>query len=140
MQHHLPASTLNEPDNKKKRKAFLLSPQVKKALPGKRTKRRSADNASENNSAPPSRSASRSPDDKRSCNECLKTGLNLEQCEECKLYYHVQCHREEDDPMIAEDPKETLNEVKRCPGCKRKHDKVIKESKLKRKFQFTLDI
>lgn len=132
----MPASTLNEPDNKKKRKAFLLSPQVKKALPGKRTKRRSADNASENNSAPPSRSASRSPDDKRSCNECLKSGLNLEQCDECKLYYHVQCHREEDDPMIAEDPKETLNEVKRCPGCKRKHDKIIKESKFKKKLSY----
>ncbi|XP_037823571.1 uncharacterized protein LOC119611950 [Lucilia sericata] len=124
---HLPATTQTEPDNKKKRKNFLLSPQVKKALPAKRTKRRSADNVSETNSAPPSRSTSSSPDEKRSCNECLKTGTNLEQCEECKLYYHPQCHREDDDVMIVEDPKENLNDLKKCPGCKRKHDKAIKE-------------
>ena len=125
-----PTSSLYESENKKKRKAFLLSPQVKKALPAKRTKRRSRDNASETNSVPPSRSNSSSPDEKRSCNECLKGRNNLEQCEECKFYYHPQCHREEDDAMIGEDPKKSLNDMKKCPGCKRKHDKIVKEGKL----------
>lgn len=126
---HPPSSTANEPDTKKKRKAFLLSPQVKKALPAKpRAKRRSADNVSETNSVPPSRSASSSPDDKRTCNECLKGGYNLEQCVECKLYYHAECHRENDNPTIAEDPKQLQNETKLCPPCQRKQDKIIQES------------
>ncbi|XP_061389981.1 neurofilament medium polypeptide, partial [Musca vetustissima] len=99
--YHYGASGTNyhEPEAKKKRKAFLLSPQVKKAIPNKRNKRRSADNASDVNSAPPSRSASSSPqEDKRTCNECFKGGFILEQCEQCKSHYHPQCQREEDAP------------------------------------------
>ncbi|XP_075159374.1 l(3)mbt interacting protein 1 [Haematobia irritans] len=120
----------NEPEPKKKRKAFLLSPQVKKALPNKRSKRRSADNASDINSVPPSRSASSSPqDDKRTCNECFKGGYNLEQCDLCKSTYHPQCHREEDDPISAnsQDSKHLVNESKQCPGCKKANEKLIKK-------------
>lgn len=120
----------SEPEAKKKRKAFLLSPQVKKAaIPNKRNKRRSADNASDVNSAPPSRSASSSPqDDKRTCNECFKGGYILEQCEQCKSHYHPQCQREEDVPAnVTQDPKEILSETKTCPACKRSNDKLLQK-------------
>ncbi|XP_013107082.2 immunoglobulin A1 protease autotransporter isoform X1 [Stomoxys calcitrans] len=127
------ATGSNEPEPKKKRKAFLLSPQVKKALPSKRNKRRSADNASDINSVPPSRSASSSPqDDKRTCNECFKGGYNLEQCDQCKSNYHPQCHREEDEVNNAtsRDPKEFLKERKLCPVCKKNNAKLIKKEVL----------
>lgn len=124
------AAAANETEpTKKKRKAFLLSPHVKKALPNKRNKRRSADNTSDVNSVPPSRSASSSPqDDKRTCNECFKGGYILEQCDLCKSNYHPQCHREEDEPMTtSHDPKDILSEPKICPSCKRNNDKMIKK-------------
>ncbi|XP_073835652.1 l(3)mbt interacting protein 1 [Musca autumnalis] len=138
--YHYGASGTNyhEPETKKKRKAFLLSPQVKKAIPNKRNKRRSADNASDINSAPPSRSASSSPqDDKRTCNECFKGGYILEQCEQCKSHYHPQCQREEDAPT-TQDPKEILSQTKICPTCKRSNDKLLqKEILLNKELQNT---
>lgn len=80
---------------------------------------------------PPSRSTSSSPDDKRSCNECLKGGDALEQCEECKQYYHQKCVREEDDPMLMQDSKKLpadSAELKLCPRCKKiKNDEQIKK-------------
>ena len=67
--------------------------------------KRSRDNAFKTNSVIPSRSNSSSPDEKRSCNECLKCRNNLEQYEECKFYHHPQCHREEDDAVIGKNPR-----------------------------------
>uniref|UniRef100_A0A1B0B039 PHD-type domain-containing protein n=1 Tax=Glossina palpalis gambiensis TaxID=67801 RepID=A0A1B0B039_9MUSC len=131
--HNIPPTVpVEQSDSKKKRKAFLLSPQVKKTLPNKKAKRRSAekidDAAYERSLAPPSRSVSSSPDDKRDCNECLKSGGILEQCDACKFFYHPTCHHKEND---CEEINPLKTEVKLCPTCRKIQEQLL-EKELKK--------
>ncbi|XP_067634610.1 uncharacterized protein Lint-1 isoform X2 [Eurosta solidaginis] len=106
------------PPPEKKRKEFLLSPEVKRVLQSRRPKR---GNAEKNEDAIPSRSSSSSPDEKRYCNECLKNGGCFEQCTECKCYYHQLCHKEENykgnnykGALVLQSKQRKL-----CPACRR---------------------
>uniref|UniRef100_A0A1B0G422 PHD-type domain-containing protein n=1 Tax=Glossina morsitans morsitans TaxID=37546 RepID=A0A1B0G422_GLOMM len=133
IEHNIPpTAAIEQSDSKKKRKAFLLSPQVKKTLPNKKAKRRSAekidDAAYERSLAPPSRSVSSSPDDKRDCNECLKSGGILEQCDACKFFYHPTCHHKEND---CEEINTLKTEVKLCPTCRKIQEQML-EKELKK--------
>uniref|UniRef100_A0A1A9VC06 PHD-type domain-containing protein n=1 Tax=Glossina austeni TaxID=7395 RepID=A0A1A9VC06_GLOAU len=133
IEHNIPpTAAIEQSDSKKKRKAFLLSPQIKKTLPNKKAKRRSAekidDAAYERSLAPPSRSVSSSPDDKRDCNECLKSGGILEQCDACKFFYHPTCHHEEND---CEEINTLKTEVKLCPTCRKIQEQML-EKELKK--------
>uniref|UniRef100_A0A1A9X399 PHD-type domain-containing protein n=1 Tax=Glossina brevipalpis TaxID=37001 RepID=A0A1A9X399_9MUSC len=133
IEHTIPPTTsIEQSEPKKKRKAFLLSPQVKKALPTKKAKRRSAEKIDEATYecplVPHSRSVSSSPDDKRDCNECLKSGGVLEQCNDCKFFYHPTCHHEEND---CEEVNKLKTEVKVCPTCKKIQEQLL-EKELKK--------
>uniref|UniRef100_A0A1B0A3I4 PHD-type domain-containing protein n=1 Tax=Glossina pallidipes TaxID=7398 RepID=A0A1B0A3I4_GLOPL len=135
IEHNIPpTAAIEQSDSKKKRKAFLLSPQIKKTLPNKKAKRRSAekidDAAYERSLAPPSRSVSSSPDDKRDCNECLKSGGILEQCDACKFFYHPTCHHKEKE-NDCEEINSLKTEVKLCPTCRKIEEQML-EKELKK--------
>ncbi|XP_017467749.1 PREDICTED: uncharacterized protein LOC108360099 [Rhagoletis zephyria] len=103
------------PPPEKKRKAFLLSPQIKRDLQSKRPKR---PNIEKNEDIVTSRSSSSSPDEKRCCNECLRSGGCFEQCVECKGYYHQLCQTEYHEEI---DSKIQNMQLCLCPACRRSH-------------------
>lgn len=72
-------------EDKKRRRAFLLSPQIKRGLQTRKPKRTAVDKNSESGA---SRSSSSSPDDKRACNECLKGGGK-----DAKLHFYINIYR-----------------------------------------------
>lgn len=117
------------PPPEKKRKTFLISPQVKRVLQSKRPKRINTD---KNENQAPSRSSSSSPDEKRCCNECLKSGGCFDECLECKGYYHQLCHIEEDEKSIeltnVPMQENVLQNV--CPACKRQRSSLLNKDAL----------
>ncbi|XP_018804875.1 PREDICTED: uncharacterized protein LOC108978841 isoform X1 [Bactrocera latifrons] len=117
------------PPPEKKRKAFLISPQVKRVLQSKRPKRT---NTEKNENQAPSRSSSSSPDEKRCCNECLKSGGCFDECLECKGYYHQICHIEEEEKTTDHSNVPVQGNVlqKLCPACKRQRSSLSSKDAL----------
>ncbi|XP_039960017.1 uncharacterized protein LOC126758255 [Bactrocera neohumeralis] len=117
------------PPPEKKRKAFLISPQVKRVLQSKRPKRTNTD---KNENQAPSRSSSSSPDEKRCCNECLKSGGCFDECLECKGYYHQLCHIEEDEKTTDHSNVPVQGNVLQnlCPACKRQRSSLSSKDAL----------
>ncbi|XP_053948063.1 uncharacterized protein LOC128856773 isoform X1 [Anastrepha ludens] len=115
------------PPPEKKRKAFLLSPQIKRVLQSKRPKR---SNAEKSEDTLPSRSSSSSPDEKRCCNECLKSGDCFDQCIECKGYYHQLCHPEDDEKSTTYKKASVLENTqqKLCPACRRSQSRLVNKA------------
>lgn len=119
------------PPPEKKRKTFLISPQVKRVLQSKRPKRINSDK-NENQAQAQSRSSSSSPDEKRCCNECLKSGGCFDECLECKGFYHQLCHIEEDEKTIDHTNVPVQENVLQnlCPACKRQRSSLFNKDAL----------
>uniref|UniRef100_W8CCV3 Uncharacterized protein n=1 Tax=Ceratitis capitata TaxID=7213 RepID=W8CCV3_CERCA len=117
------------PPPEKKRKTFLLSPQVKRVLQSKRPKRVVVE---KNETTSLSRSSSSSPDEKRRCNECFKSDDCFDMCSECNGYYHQMCHIEETAEISGHksDLVSKKNLPKLCPACKRQNASIFNKDEL----------